>query len=72
MRKYKLELVAGEARAEVARRSMTYVEVAKKYGCSRENIYALMSKRYISEDSAQKLADAIGVPVSKITREIKQ
>lgn len=68
----KLEMLYGEAKAEAVRRGLTRTDVAKKYGCTENRISCIMAQRYVTKTVANRLADAIGVPVTKITREIQR
>lgn len=68
----KIEMIYEEAKAEAVRRGLARRDIAERYGCTENRISCIMAQRYVTKTVAQKLADAIGVPVTKITREIQR
>lgn len=52
--------------AEMARKKMSVKALADAYGVSRARINAVLNQREVSVVSAGRLADALGVDVTKI------
>ncbi len=52
--------------AEMARKSITGIELAKKAGVSRSTVTGLRGGKSCSTRTATKLASALGIPVEEL------
>ncbi|MCI2161294.1 MAG: helix-turn-helix transcriptional regulator [Oscillospiraceae bacterium] len=54
---------------EMARRSITSIELAKKSGVSRVTISSMRNGKSVTKNTANHVAHALGIDVSKILEE---
>jgi len=66
----KVEMIGNEAKAEATRRGLRQKDIAVRYGCTENRLSCILAQRVVTEGVAKRLADAIGVPMSQITRPI--